>query len=153
MSTHTVNICPCQMQQIDPLPYEKCCQPFHEGKAAPNVEALMRSRFSGFVLGLTEYVIQTWHPDTCPKDLELQPDTHWKRLDIIATTHITVHFKAYSQDESGEFQCLEEMSEFEKLNDRWVYLNGDVSMGPARLQRNDTCLCGSGKKFKKCCGK
>lgn len=147
------SICPCRMQQPEASSYSDCCQPFHLGQAAPNVEALMRSRFSGFVLGLTDYVNQTWHPDTCPKDLELQPDSQWKKLDIVDSSENTVHFCAYLQNEDKQFECLEENSRFEQINGRWVYVEGDVSMKPIRLQRNDTCLCGSGKKFKKCCGK
>jgi len=113
----------------------------------------MRSRFSGFVLGLSEYVSETWHPDTRPDDLKLEPDLHWKRLDIISTTFNTVHFKAFSKDENGEFQCLEEISQFKQVENKWLYLDGEISMAPAQLQRNDVCLCGSGKKFKKCCGR
>jgi len=147
------NLCPCRMQQSEVILYSDCCQPYHLGQPAPNVEALMRSRFSGFVLGLTKYVIQTWHPDTRPKDLELQPDSQWKKLDVVDSSENTVHFCAYLQNEGKQFECLEENSRFEHINGKWVYVEGDVSMKPIQLQRNDSCLCGSGKKFKKCCGK
>lgn len=139
------------MQQPEPISYSDCCQTYHQGNAAPNVEALMRSRFSGFVLGLTDYVKQTWHPDTCPNDLQLQPDSQWKKLDIITTTENTVHFRAYLQNEDKQFECLEEHSRFEQVDGKWVYVDGNVSMNTVQLQRNDMCLCGSGKKHKKCC--
>ena len=144
-------ICPCQQQQSQAKAYGDCCQPYHLGKPPSNVEALMRSRYSGFVLGLTDYVKKTWHPDTCPTDLSLAPDAQWKKLDVIKTNDNQVHFKAYFQDEEGLFQCLEELSEFKKMNDQWVYVSGKVNMHSIALQRNDRCLCGSGKKYKKCC--
>lgn len=146
-------ICPCRQQQTETYEYEDCCQRFHIGNTAPTPELLMRSRYSGFVLGLTNYIKKTWHPDTRPEDINLTPDHQWKKLDIVSASNQQVHFKAYLQDDRNQFQCLEEVSNFEIINDCWVYVDGEVTMLDVQLQRNDTCLCGSGKKFKKCCGK
>lgn len=145
-------ICPCQRQQGQPKLYSQCCKPLHDGAPATSAKQLMASRFSAFVLGLTEYLIATWHSSTCPKDLSTEPDEQWLKLDILSFDHNTVHFKAYFKQE-GQFEYLEESSNFVQENNRLVYLDGRTKFRPANLNRNDQCLCGSGKKFKQCCQK
>ena len=54
--------CPCCSGRR----YAECCQPYHAGASAPTPEALMRSRFAAFALGLGEYLLGTLaagHPD------------------------------------------------------------------------------------------
>jgi len=50
---------------------------------------------------------------------------------------------------------LHERSRFLKEEGKWFYLNGDIlpPVTAAKVGRNDPCPCGSGKKFKKCCGR
>ena len=49
-------LCPCTSK----LPFEKCCQPFIDGKKLPETAAkLMRSRFTAYALGKVDYLIQT----------------------------------------------------------------------------------------------
>jgi SEC-C motif-containing protein len=55
------------------LRYNACCAPFHKGAHnAPTPEALMRSRYAAFALGLGEYLVETLastHPDLeAPRD-------------------------------------------------------------------------------------
>ena len=57
--------CPCGSLQS----YERCCQRWHEGEAAPGAEALMRSRYAAYVLKLDAYLLATWHPSTRPREL------------------------------------------------------------------------------------
>ncbi len=60
--------CPCGA----PAPYDACCGPAHRGEApAATAEALMRSRYSAFVLRDTYYLLASWHPSTRPKKLTL----------------------------------------------------------------------------------
>ena len=57
--------CPCGSA----LPYAACCGRWHAGALhlqAPSAEALMRSRYSAHVLGLADYLRDTWHPQTRP---------------------------------------------------------------------------------------
>lgn len=143
-------ICPCQKQMNHAKTYAQCCQPFHEGRAAPTAKQLMASRFSAFALGLADYLKTTWHSSTCPSELDAKPDEQWLKLDIIASTGDTVHFKAYFK-EGAEFKYLEESSNFILENNQLVYLNGKTNIGTVKLDRNNICLCGSGKKYKKCC--
>jgi SEC-C motif-containing protein len=55
--------CPCHSG----LRYTACCAPFHKGAhEAPTPEALMRSRYAAFALGLGDYLVRTLassHPD------------------------------------------------------------------------------------------
>ncbi|MCU1437526.1 MAG: motif domain protein, partial [Naasia sp.] len=66
--------CPCGSGQ----PYAECCEPLHLGAAAATAEALMRSRYSAFALGLPDYVRSTWHPSTRPGSLDLDDDSTWR---------------------------------------------------------------------------
>ena len=44
-------------------PYVKCCEPYINGEPAPTAEALMRSRYSAYVVGAVDYLGETLHPD------------------------------------------------------------------------------------------
>lgn len=143
-------ICPCQQLQTTPISYENCCKPFHDGLPAKKAEALMRSRFSAYILGLSDYLKNTWHSTTCPNPLEVEPDSQWLKLEIVSSSNHHVHFKAFFK-EGSEFKYLEESSNFIQEHDKLVYLDGETKVGIAQQNRNNLCLCNSGKKFKKCC--
>lgn len=124
-------------------------------------EALMRSRYSAFVAKDSEYLLSSWHPSTRPQALDLSTDTtQWCGLTVLASTRSgntgTVHFKAVFKEQAGAaqvgFYVLEERSNFVFEDEQWFYLDGDSAVAALKPQRNDSCLCGSGKKFKKCCG-
>src|SRR5688572_5771300 len=75
--------CPCGGLQG----YDDCCGRLHRGVAhAPTAEALMRSRYSAFVVGDVAYLRETWHPHTRPASLELDPDRRWTGLEVTATS-------------------------------------------------------------------
>lgn len=142
--------CPCGSGN----PYRHCCEPLHHGEAAQSAEALMRSRYSAFVLLLNDYLLNSWHPLTRPNHIELDNQTQWKRLEIIESNNNSkeglVHFKAYYQ-EQDQWLLLEETSKFLFENNHWFYHSGDYQPQSLNPNRNDSCPCGSGKKFKKCC--
>ena len=49
-------------------------RPLHEGTArAATAEQLMRSRYSAFAVGDAGYLLDTWHPGTRPRSLDLDP--------------------------------------------------------------------------------
>ena len=121
--------CPCQSGQS----YSACCQPYHQGKAAPTAEALMRSRYSAYTLQLEDYLLETWHPDTRPSTLNLANDTSTKWLGLqvsrtempsenMATVEFTARFKV-----NGKAERMHEVSRFVHIEGRWYYLDGDVS--------------------------
>lgn len=84
----------------------------------------MRSRYSAFATGNAEYLLATWHPSTRPGELELDADTRWYRLDILATA------KGAPLDREGvvEFEAFyrggsqRERSSFVREGGRWYYL-------------------------------
>ena len=58
---------------------------------------------------------------------------------------------------AGQEQVHREISQFRKEGGRWLYVNGNTNppveqRHVEKIGRNDPCFCGSGKKYKKCCG-
>lgn len=117
--------CPCGAADA----YGACCGRFHRGEAtAPTAEHLMRSRYAAFATGDAAYLLATWHPDTRPARLDLDPRTRWTGLDVTATTDGgvfhhdgTVTFRAHYR-ESGRDAVLEEHSAFTRVDGRWMYV-------------------------------
>jgi SEC-C motif-containing protein len=92
----------------------------------------MRSRYSAFVVGDAAYLLRTWHPDTRPGELELDPAVEWRRLDIVSTgrggpldSEGTVEFKAHFRHD-GERGVHHETSRFLRVDRRWYYLDAAV---------------------------
>ena len=95
----------------------------------------MRSRFSAFALGLTPYLLASWHPSTRPATLEPDPGTEWRRLQIVDVmaggpddAEGVVEFRASFRSTSGGGAgagLLHERSRFVRDEGRWVYLDGD----------------------------
>jgi len=109
-----------------------CCGRYHAGEPAPDAERLMRSRYSAYVLGLEDYLRATWHPSTRPAALELDatPRPQWLGLTVKAhtpldETHATVEFVARYKLNGRAFR-LHETSRFEKLDGRWLYVDGEI---------------------------
>ena len=124
----------------------------------------MRSRFTAYALQNAAYLMDTWDATERPKAIDFSRENiDWQRLEIIAVkkgglkdSKGMVEFKAYYL-EDGEEHAMHEISRFTKINGRWFYLNGAVkSIGKPGQQtnqgKNAPCPCGSGKKFKRCCG-
>jgi SEC-C motif-containing protein len=87
----------------------------------------MRSRFSAFALDLSDYVLDTWHPDTRPASLESDPGMRWVRLEVLESTggglfdaEGTVTFRAHYRD-GGRPGVMDETSRFVRRDGRWVY--------------------------------
>lgn len=122
----------------------------------------MRSRYTAYVLRDAAYLLRSWHPSSRPGHLSLEADgTAWDGLEIlrcsqggVTDTSGEVEFIAcFRQD--GRAQRMREVSRFEKEQGRWYYRDGKVDASALRQSkpgRNEPCLCGSGRKFKKCCG-
>jgi SEC-C motif-containing protein len=147
------------------IAYQQCCEPYHFGEKIPaTAEALMRSRYTAYVLRNAVYLQETWDATRRPEKIDFSRENiDWLRLEIteikkgeIKDSKGVVAFKAfYSQDD--EEHVMNEISRFTKINGRWFYLDGVIkSMGKVNQQtnhgKNALCSCGSGKKFKRCCG-
>ena len=146
--------------------YEDCCQVFHNGNSkATSALALMRSRYSAYVVKNIDYLVSTTHPDLDPvyEDLEAWANfTTWKKLEIVSSSfgrksdhNGEVEFKATYIDGNGKTHVHHERSKFQKENNEWLYSAGTINpkalKDTGKTGRNDPCPCGSGKKFKKCC--
>ncbi|MHA7984947.1 YchJ family protein [Rathayibacter sp. CAU 1779] len=133
------------MNNSDPCPcgsgsaYDACCAPLHRGVAtAGTAERLMRSRYSAFAVGDAAYLRATWHPSTRPRELVLDPDVEWRRLDILDTVAGTeaddwgeVEFRAFwrtlpAPGRPRDGGVLHERSRFTHERGRWYYVDGDV---------------------------
>ncbi|MEO6624292.1 MAG: YchJ family protein [Burkholderiaceae bacterium] len=120
--------CPCESG----LTYVQCCGLWHsglsDGRCAPSAEALMRSRYSAYVLGLIEYLLATWHGSTAPGELELPP-VKWLGLEVRHAQESgdagVVEFVARMRD-NHRSQRLHEISRFVRENGRWYYIDGQI---------------------------
>ena len=91
----------------------------------------MRARYSAYALGDADYLVRTWHPDTRPLAIDLDPEVRWVRLEVLAAVGGgmldrtgTVEFVAHHRvvDRAAE---LHEVSRFERLDGAWVYVDPD----------------------------
>ncbi len=122
--------CPCDGSQT----YVDCCGAWHlgllQGLHAPTPEALMRSRYSAYVLGLPDYLLATWHPGTAPGELEL-PLVKWLGLEVrhahASVDAGVVEFVARCRD-NGRAQRLHETSRFVREQGRWYYVDGIIEV-------------------------
>lgn len=144
--------------------FEQCCQPIISGKVdAKNAEVLMRSRFTAYVIKNHQYILQTY---TSAQRTKLSvnelanstQDTQWLSLQVIAhhshEKKAQVEFKAFYQIDHC-YYVMHELSGFIFEGGKWLYNNGIMQKGSGDFtpERNSQCLCNSGQKFKKCCGK
>ncbi|MBP8793561.1 MAG: SEC-C domain-containing protein [Lutibacter sp.] len=122
--------CPCGSGKT----YENCCEIAH--KNILNVitaEALMRSRYSAFVLANMDYLKKSWHSSNKPSKNEIKEivawtqSVIWHKLEILSTSKGLkndnegyVEFKAYYY-EGFILNNIHENSFFVKENGHWVY--------------------------------
>jgi len=153
------------------LEFSVCCEPIITGKAhAPTAEALMRSRYTAHAIGSYEYLGTSIHPDM-RGDLSVEEIKEWSEKiswpglvtlapkdggenDITGEVEFVANYKL-----GGVPQEMHEHSFFRKEGDDWYYVEGMVQNHDTyrreapKVGRNEACPCGSGKKYKKCCGK
>ncbi|MBF0373370.1 MAG: SEC-C domain-containing protein [Alphaproteobacteria bacterium] len=153
--------CPCGSGQS----LDTCCGPILDGGPAPSPEALMRSRYSALALRRVEHLVETLTPEAREQFDRAQAETmitqaEWSGLDIRAVEgddqRASVEFLARFTVR-GEARSHHERAAFRFEDGRWLCAGGTINpKGPPRhvekVGRNDPCPCGSGAKFKKCCG-
>ncbi len=117
--------CPCGA----PHRYNACCGVHHTGTPAPTAEALMRSRYSAYVMRLTPYLLATWDAPTRPPALDLSGDTRWLGLEVkrhaatgddAAIVEFVARYKV-----AGRAFRLHETSRFINRDGHWYYVDGD----------------------------
>jgi SEC-C motif-containing protein len=155
--------CPCGSGAAEAA----CCDPLLAGTPAATALALMRSRYTAYVRGAIDYLIDTHAADTrgsVDRDAVARRsrDTQWLGLEIVATRaggpaddEGTVEFVARGATRGTPF-AQRERSRFRRSDGRWYYVDGTATAEPARRAatpgRNDPCPCGSGMKYKRCHG-
>lgn len=126
--------CPCgRVVGNKPVTFAACCARYLDHFSttpAPDAESLMRSRYSAFVLGRTDYLAATWHATTRPVDVAASPGTKWLGLDVLQHTvqdadHAEVEFVARYR-EAGRGVRIHERSRFVREGRRWFYVDGDL---------------------------
>jgi len=157
--------CPC----FSGKPYAACCEPIvTSARPADTAEELMRARYSAYAKGAVEFIISSTHADRrseCDEKAirSWSANSDWTGFEIVSTergraadTEGTVEFIArFTEDRMKKM--LHETGTFKRDNGIWYYLDGSVHppkpfvRGDDKVNRNDPCSCGSGKKYKKCC--
>ena len=159
--------CPCNSGKT----YGACCGPILDGLVrAETAEQLMRARYSAYV---TEHIafLKTSATKAVQDEFDEQASTNWSRaarwhgLEILRTekgqasdTTGVVEFRAI-YTANNEFCNHHEVAKFVKEADGWKFEDGElvgetpITRDQPKVGRNDPCPCGSGKKYKKCCGR
>ena len=158
--------CPCGSARD----YGECCQPLIEGgQKAETAEALMRARYSAYVKEKVDFILETTHPSqrdqyTAKGLRRWSRNSEWLGLTILRTD------KGTAEDDTGRVEFVaayyakgrrqrhHEIAEFRRHENAWTFYDGQapspqtVKRPNAKVGRNDPCPCGSGRKYKKCCG-
>ena len=159
-------MCPCGSGKS----YSECCEPIIKGSVkAPSAEALMRARYSSYEKQEIDFIINSCSEGDGIAEIDRKAtedwskEAQWNGLKILRTE------KGEKDDEAiVEFQAdytlhnihnlQHEISLFKQIDGEWKYVAGNVipttvTRVGEKVGRNDPCPCGSGKKYKKCCGK
>ena len=160
------NNCPCGSGRA----FELCCEPYLLGRLpAPTAEALMRSRYTAYTLCSIDYLYQTSGPHV-RREFDAEGSKRWAEsaewtgLEVLATEGGgeqdetgTIEFVAHYAIKEKPFEHHEK-AQFAKVNGKWFFIDGEM-IGPEpirrdapKIGRNEPCTCGSGRKYKKCCG-
>lgn len=157
--------CPCG----NAINYSECCEPIIKGvRPAETAEQLMRARYTAYTKAEMDFIFESAHPEHREGyDHEgtkaWAENSEWLGLEIISTS------KGGKDDTSGEVEFIarfkdagkllehHENGQFRKENGIWLFTDGVTAkqrpITSNKVGRNDPCPCGSGLKFKKCCGK
>jgi SEC-C motif-containing protein len=129
----------------------------------------MRSRYSAYAEHAVDYIIETCLPGgKNPIDRKQTRDwseqSQWLGLKILSLdqggaedSRGTVEFEA-AYEREGQRETHHETASFKKEGGVWFYAEGKMASqtfvrGSPKIGRNDPCPCGSGRKYKHCCGR
>lgn len=157
--------CPCGQNTA----FSACCKPYLDGWDTPKTaEALMRSRYSAYAVEAIDYLAKTSGGQALA-DFSMRDAATWAKnatftkLEVLqtelGTATDTIGFVEFTATfvENGRTQVVSERSRFERPTDTapWRYVGREkatpIKVAP-KAGRNDPCPCGSGQKYKKCCG-
>ena len=159
--------CPCGSG----LAYSRCCGRFIDGGAEPaTAEELMRARYTAHTRVDLDYIVRTHDPER-REEIDREATRQWAdgadwlglevlrceaggADDATGTVEFVAHYR-----ERGERRRHHELAMFRRDDGgNWLFVDARIPQqstvrrtGP-RVGRNDPCPCGSGRKYKKCCG-
>ena len=160
-------LCPCGSGKK----YGECCEPIIKGKTlAPTAEALMRARYSAYVKQAIDFIIDTCEQSEEIAEIDRKATEDWSKTSTWHGLKILRTEKGTENDTEGlvEFEATytrkqirdvhHETGYFKKIDGKWLYTAGELKTTTVvregkKVGRNDPCPCGSGKKYKQCCGR
>ena len=162
-----MNQCPCGSGRT----LEECCQPLLDGvREARTAEELLRARYTSHCLKESAYILKTIHPDKSSPDDKKTLEEWFRTADWTELKILDIQ-QGGSDDDEGQIEFIaeysgkkgsdrhHELSIFKKFNGQWRFYDSQppqvkqyIRASP-KIGRNHPCPCGSGKKYKKCCGK
>jgi SEC-C motif-containing protein len=122
--------CPCSSGKK----YKKCCAIYHKGALPKNALALMRSRYSAYSAGNSNYIVATTHPDNPDYTEDIK---RWRdSIDLFSgqTDFLGLKIIEFIDGEKEAFVTFEAMlssgkliekSRFLKVDRRWLYVDGE----------------------------
>lgn len=127
---------------------------------------LLEARYQAFIRGDIDFIVESHHPELrsqLDRDslVSWSRESEWKGLKIFEMEEKENRaFLDFSVRYQRNFEVIDhrERAEFRKDDGRWFYYDSEfvkpesVRRDGEKIGRNDPCSCGSGKKFKKCCG-
>lgn len=167
MRMEKMSECPCGSGKA----YSACCEPIINGtKKAATAESLMRARYTAYVVHEIDFIIDTCKEGEGRGDIDRKATEDWSNQSTWHGLKILRTEKGTENDSEGivEFEAdytlrgmrdkHHETASFKKVNGEWLYTTGNLKTTTVRREgkkvgRNDPCPCGSGKKYKQCCGK
>ena len=162
-----MSLCPCSSGKE----FSDCCEPILAGTApAATPEALMRARYTAYATGAVDFLrtsscgvaLKEFNTDSVRQWSE---NSEWQGLEVMSAEDVPadatrghVEFTARYKIKDHEY-VHHEIAEFHHVEGAWKFADSKV-IGPEpkrreepKIGRNDPCPCGSGKKYKKCCGR
>lgn len=126
--------CPCGSG----IGFEACCGGIVAGRRkAPTAEALMRSRYTAYVMKKVDYLVATTHPDERSDEQadsirKWMRQVEWLKLHVVATEgggekdafgHVEFIAEYFSNTGPGRHH---ECSVFEKIDEDWYYVGEET---------------------------
>ncbi len=159
-----MNNCPCGSGQD----YAACCEPIITGnKAAETAEQLMRARYTAHDKVEIDFLYESIHP-AFRQGFDHKGSKDWAEKSEWLGLEVVDSVAGGADDMTGEVEFIarfrlngntrsyHERGQFERKDGQWYFTDGDIVKGQPiksnKVGRNDPCPCGSGKKYKKCCG-
>ena len=162
-----IDLCPCGSGKK----YGACCELFFFFfSKALTAESFMRARYTAYVVHEIDFIINSCEEGEGIADIDKKATEDWSRNSTWNGLKILRTEKGQEGDDEGVVEFTadytlkqmhdvhHEVAAFKKINGEWKYVAGNiitttVKREGEKIGRNDPCPCGSGKKYKKCCGK